>query len=280
MTSEVMSRVRAGATVAPMADAPTPVGNLLRHWRRARGLSQLALAMRADVSTRHLSYVENGRSTPSREMVLLLGSALDLPLRERNRLLGAAGFAAVYSEEPLESEALGAARRAIEFLLARHEPYPALAMDRHWNLVAPNPAALRLFAPLLGVEPGTAPLPALNAVETLFDPRGLRPSVLNWDEVAGDLVQRLHREALVDPGAKALLERCLAYEGVPHEFRAPDPGAAQSPLLLLHLRFGEAELRFFSALTTLGTAHDVTLEELRIETWFPADAATEAFFAC
>jgi transcriptional regulator with XRE-family HTH domain len=262
--------------MASIAIAPSPVGSLLRHWRQLRGLSQLALADRAEVSTRHISYVENGRAQPSRQMVLVLTNALDLPLRERNRLLEAAGFAAVYSEEPLSSDALGPARRAVEFLLERHEPYPAVAMDRHWNVVAPNAAAARLFAPLVGVDPAAAA--TLNAVETVFDPQGLRPGIVNWEEVAGHLVQRLHREAAGDRAAAALLERCLGHPGVPRGFRAPDASGPPPPLLLLHLRVGERELRFFTALTTLGTAHDVTLEELRIETWFPADAEAEAFF--
>lgn len=251
------------------------VGGLLRHWRQTRGYSQLALAEEAEVSTRHISYVENGRSAPSREMVLVLASALDLPLRERNALLEAAGFAAVYSEHALEHDALDAARRAVDFLLERHEPYPAVAMDRHWNVLAPNAAAARLLTPLAGkdVDPTT-----LNAIVQVFDPQGLRPHIVNWREVAADLIARLHREAAVDDAARDLLARVLRFEDVPKDFHAPNPQASASPLLKMQLRLGDLELAFFSALTTLGTVHDVTLQELRIETWFPADQTTKAFF--
>ena len=240
-------------------------------------MSQLALSQQADVSTRHISFVENGRSAPSREMVLVLASALDLPLRERNALLEAAGFAAVYPETPLESDALADARRAVEFLLERHEPYPALAMDRHWNVVTANGAALALFTPLL--QQGRDGPAGLNAVEMIFDPDGLRGVICNWEELAGDLIQRLHHESAFDTAAAELLERVLAFPDVPHGFGRPDPRAPHSPLLAVHLKNESLDLRLFTALTTLGTPQDVTLQELRIETYFPADAAAEAFFA-
>lgn len=265
-----------GASAAASA-AASPVGSLLRHWRQLRGLSQLALAEQAEVSTRHISFVENGRSAPSREMVLVLASALDLPLRERNAVLAAAGFAAVYSETSLDSDELGAARRAVDFLLERHEPYPALALDRHWDIVTLNNAAAQLFAPLLALA--ALPPGGLNSIEAVFDPRRLRPFIVNWEEVAGELVQRLHREAAVDGAARALLDRVLRHDGVPSRFRTPRPNASRSPLLFIHLRTSDFELRLFTALTTLDTPQDVTLEELRIETYFPADPETEAFFA-
>lgn len=249
---------------------------MLAEWRRVRGTSQLDLATRADVSPRHVSFVETGRSKPSREMVLQLATALDVPLRERNALLLAAGFAPLYRETKLDAPELAAARRALEFILDHQEPYPAVVLDRHWNILSMNGAGQRFVAFMTAGQPAIPGEP--NVVRSVFHPHGLRPWITNWEEVASHLVQRIHREAVggvTDDRTKSLLREVLAYPGVPETFRSPDVEAAISPLVALHFQKGDVAARFFSTVTTLGTPQDVTLQELRVECFFPADRATE-----
>jgi transcriptional regulator with XRE-family HTH domain len=254
---------------------PTPsahVGTLLREWRAARRLSQLHLALEADVSTRHLSYVETGKAQPSRDMVIRLADALDMPLRERNALMVAAGYAPQYRETPLSTPEMAPVRRAIECILHQQEPYPAFVTNRHWDVLLINRGVTRLF----GLLRGGAPLHS-NIVRQVFDPNDMRPFLANWEEVAGDLIRHLHDEVAAAPSdtkAQALLDEVLAYPGVPDRWRTREPGATPLPLLTTAFRRGETELRFFSALTTFGTARDVTIDELRIECMFPADEAT------
>jgi len=254
---------------------PTAIGRLLQHWRRARGHSQMALALRAGVSTRHLGFVEVGRANPSREMVLLLAGALDVPLRERNALLVAAGFAPLYRETGLDAPGLAQARRALALILARQEPHPAVVMDRHWNIVLTNAAAPRFFALFLEPEAGGPPP---NVLRMMFDPRGLRPYVANWEAVAESLVYRAHREALgglPDEETRRLLDEVLAQPGVPARWRTPDLHARAEPYVAVRFRRGSLAFDYFSTVTTLGTPQDVTLQEMRIECFFPADPATE-----
>jgi len=261
------------ATVA--RDRATPFGRLLQQWRRVRGKTQLDLALEAEVSPRHLSFVETGRSTPSREMVLLLASALEVPLRERNILLGAAGYAAVYSETRLEAPELEPARLALELILAHQEPYPAVVMNRHWDLVSSNVAARIFFSFLLGELGEAAPAP--NVVRLMFHPDGLRPYVTNWEVVASSLIQRVHREAvggLADEATRRLLDEVLGYPGVPKPWRLHDPTAPVAPFVPIAFRKDDVSMRWFSAVTTLGTPQDVTLQELRVECFFPADRDT------
>src|SRR5262245_25808301 len=170
-----------------------PVGALLQHWRKQRHLSQLALATEAEISPRHLCFIETGRAKPSREMVLLLASALDVPLRERNALLLAAGFAPVYAESGLDAPELVAVRSALDAILRQQEPFPAVVMNRHWDIVSTNRAAPRFFGFLLGAQ---AAAPRLNVLRMMLGPDGLRPYVANWDAVAQMLVRRVHREAV------------------------------------------------------------------------------------
>jgi transcriptional regulator with XRE-family HTH domain len=237
----------------------------------------LGLALQAGVSARHLGFLEIGRSRPSREMVLLLAGVLDVPLRERNALLLAAGFAPVYRETGLEAPALGQARKALELILRHQEPYPAVVMDRHWNVLTSNGAAVRFFGELV---PPPEPGRRANVIRSMFDPAGLRPYVANWEAVAEALVQRIHREAVggvPDEGTSALLEEILAYPGVPARWRSPDLlAAAPGPYLSVMFRKGDLAMDFFSTVTTLGTPLDVTLQEMRIESFFPADERTEA----
>ncbi len=255
--------------------APTRLGALLREWRAARRLSQLDLALEANVSPRHLSCVETGKSQPSREMIARLADALDMPLRERNAMLVAAGFAPRYPETALATPELAQVRRAIEFILAQQEPYPAFVLNRHWDVLMANAAAMRVNGFVMHGRPSAH----ANMIRQIFDPADLRGAVDNWEEVAGDLIRHLHGEVAAAPSddtARALLDEVLAYPGVPARWRLRDLDAAPTPLLTTVLRRDEHRLRFFSTITTFGTPRDVTLEELRIECCFPVDEATAA----
>lgn len=254
-------------------------GTLLREWRSVRRLTQEALADAAEVSVRHLSFLETGRARASREMVLVLGSALELPLRERNVLLGAAGFTPAYLETPLDQAPMAHVRRALDHLLAQQEPFPALVVDRLWNVQRMNGGAERLFARFY--LPRRPPeLAVANLAHALFHPEGLRHVIVDWPEVAAEFAERLHREAaadLGDHGPRALRDAVLAYPGLPERLRRPRLAEDPAVALPLHLRAPDgAEGRFFTTLTTLGTPLDVTAAELRVESYFPLDDATDA----
>jgi transcriptional regulator with XRE-family HTH domain len=253
----------------------SPFGRVLRQWRARRRLSQLDLALSADISSRHLSFIETGRAQPSREMVLRLARVLDVPLRDRNDLLTVAGYAPIYRETRLDAPALSRARRALDHILRQQEPYPAIVLDRHWNVLMANDATARLVARF--VEPG-ADLGPANAMRLIFHPRGFRPHIVNWEATAAALIQWLHRDVLsgfADAETRALLEEVLAYPGVPRDWRTLDLDASTAPFLAIDFRRDDLELRYFTTLTSLGTPHDITLQELRIESFFPADEATE-----
>ena len=254
---------------------PSQVGTLLQYWRDARGMSQLALAIEADVSPRHVSFVETGRAKPSREMVLQLATALDVPLRERNGLLLAAGYAPIFLESHLDAPELRAVRLALDAILAKQEPYPAVVMNRTWDILATNSAAARFFGHLLDDAPVRSPL---NVVRMMFDPAALRPCVSNWEAVAQSLVRRVQREAVggvPDEATVQLLADVLAFPGVPDRWSRPDPDSPLVPVIpVVFLKHGRT-YTFFSAVTTLGTPQDVTLQELRIECFFPMDADTD-----
>jgi len=265
-------------TILARGPAPggAPLGALLRQWRRTRRMSQLDLALAAEVSSRHLSFVETGRSQPSRGMILRLSEALEIPLRDRNALFTAAGYAPLYRERPLGAPDMAAVRQALERILDQQEPYPAVVQDGAWTMLMLNRAAERLVAALLGAVPPPEAGPA-NALRLLFDPGGLRPFIDNWDEVARALVRREQRELAHTPNAAAAetLDEVLAYPGVPAAWAAPDAGAAPPPLLTVVLRKDALRLAWFTTLTSFGTPQDVTLQGLRIESFFPADDATE-----
>jgi transcriptional regulator with XRE-family HTH domain len=251
------------------------IGHLIRDWRQLRRLSQLDLALEAEISQKHLSFVESGRSVPSRDMVLLLAEHLGVPLRERNALLLSAGYAPVYLERSLEDPSLQAARSAIDLLLKGHEPYPAVAVDRHWTLLAAN----AMIAPLLTlVEDADLLRPPVNVLRLSLHPRGLAPAILNLAEWRGHLIARLRQQirATADPLLAELLTELLSY---------PVPAAptgknktqeeAEPPIVVpLQLRLGESVLSLISTTTVFGTPVDVTLSELALETFFPADEAT------
>jgi transcriptional regulator with XRE-family HTH domain len=260
-----------------MPNAET-IGPQLRAWRLARNVSQEQLAGRAGVSSRHLSFVENGRSQPSRELVLALAGALDVPLRDRNTLLTAAGFAAAYRASPLDGDELVHLRRALDHVLRQQEPYGAVVVDGRWDVLRMNDGAARLFRRF---PPATAA--GLEATRNLLvatlHPESMRPYIMNWHEVAGHLVARLHHEIAMRPeddGMRRLLTRVLALPDVPTEWRVPAPGRAAAPFLTVHLRSPALEVRLFTMLTSIGTPLDVTADELHVESYFPADDASEA----
>jgi transcriptional regulator with XRE-family HTH domain len=254
-----------------------PVGNLLRKWRERRRLSQLDLACEAEISTRHLSFLETGRSLPSREMVLRLAERLDVPLRERNALLVAAGYAPAFPERPLDDPALQSARKAVDLVLAGHEPYPALAIDRHWTLIASNKAVPPLLA---GVDPSLL-RPPVNALRLSLHPAGLAPRIANLAEWRSHLLARLRRqiEVSADPVLEELLNELCGYpapvDGAENS-GAENGGAGEFAGVAVPFRLvtEQGVLSFISATTIFGTPVDVTLSELALESFFPADAAT------
>lgn len=208
-------------------------------------------------------------------MVLTLADALDIPLRERNDLLLAAGYAPLYRESGLETTEMAPAKRALELILERQEPFPAVVMDRHWNLIRSNSAASRFFG--LFLDPERVGQPP-NVLRMMFDPEGLRPAVLNWEAVGYGLVRRVYREAVggvADETLSRLLDEVLSLPDVPRRWRHPDLDAPSVPFLAIDFRHEERIYRYFSAVTTLGTPQDITLQEIRIECFFPADPETE-----
>jgi transcriptional regulator with XRE-family HTH domain len=252
--------------------ATLSVGTQLREWRQRRRLSQLELSLDAEVSTRHLSFVETGRASPSREMVLRLADRLEVPLRERNRLLTAAGYAPMYAERPLDDPALQAARAAVELVLKGHEPYPALAVDRHWNLVSYN----RAVPPLLeGLAPELL-RPPVNVMRLSLHPQGLAPRIRNLAQWRAHLLARLRQQVGVsgDATLAALVDELRAYPAPASDSPAEAVEAAVVVPLVLETPSGT--LSFISTTTVFGTPVDITLSELALETFFPADAATAA----
>jgi len=252
-------------------------GGQLRAWRLARRVSQEELAGRAGVSPRHVSFVENGKSQPSRDLVLALAGALDIPLRERNTMLTAAGYAAGYRSSSLDSDELAHLRRAIDHVLRQQEPYGAVVVDGEWNVVRANDGAQRLFRHF---PPTTADGVAAsrNLVLATVHPGALRPHIVNWLEVAASLVARLHREIAARPGDSELaqlLARVLALPDVPTSWRMPELGRSAPPTIIVHLRAAALDVKLFTMLTSIGTPLDVTAEELHIESYFPADDASD-----
>ena len=254
----------------------TSVGPLLKQWRERRKMSQLGLATEADLSARHLSFVETGRAQPSRDLVLHLSRVLEVPLRARNELLTAAGFAPIYRETALDAPELAQVRRAVDFILRQQEPYPALVLDRHWNILMANAAMGRVIDLFLSPEEATA-AGAPNVMRLTYHPRGLRSWIVNWEETASAYIQWLHRDLLRtgDEKTRALLDELLGYPGIPRAWLAIDLDASTEPFLAMEFRKGDVALSFFTTIASLGTPYDVTLHELRVESFFPADDATD-----
>jgi transcriptional regulator with XRE-family HTH domain len=249
------------------------VGALLRTWRQSRGLSQLDVAMHAGFSARHISFIENGRAHPSREALLALAESLDVPLRERNRLLSAGGFANVYKETQLAAADMAQVRHVLQFILDRHMPYGAIVLDRLSTCLMGNAASAKLLA---AVADPSLLTPNANMLRLVFHPLGIRRCIVNWPDVARVLFDRAERELTDanDGAAAALLEEIRGYAG-----ELPKPAArrlqSDDVLLPVHLRKDGVELKMFSTIMTIGTPQDITLQELRIETFFPADEESE-----
>lgn len=258
--------------------ATRPIGPLLKEWREHRRLSQLALAEATGVSQRHLSFVETGKSKPSRELVLHLAEGLDVPLRERNVLLHAAGFAPQYQETALEDPEMASVKRAIDLMLERHDPYPAVALDRHWNLVRANQAATTFT--LEWASPESIEAAGGNLLRLFTHPTGLGQHIVNLEELAAATAVRLRRELIADPAdahLQELIEEATAMLGV-GERTTGDVERSADFVLPLHMRRGTIEIKMFSTLATIGSPRDITIQELVIELFFPADDATEQYF--
>lgn len=250
-----------------------PVGVLLREWRAARRLSQLDLSLETGVSTRHLSCVETGKAQPSRETLARLADALSMPLRERNALLLAAGYAPQYAETALVTPALERMREAIALIIAHQEPYPAFVINRHFDVLMANQAAQRINRLLMRGKQS----PHTNLLRQVFDPDDFRAVIVNWPEVAQKFLRHLHADIAAAPSdttAQALLDEVLAYPDVPARWRFRDVEEEPAPVLNLVFQSDLGPLRFFETITTFAAPRDVTLDELRIECAFPADAHT------
>ncbi len=257
------------------------VGALLREWRGVRRMSQLDLAVAAEVSPRHLSFVETGRAVPSREMVLTLARALDVPFRERNTMLTAAGYATVYRETSLDDARMAEMRWALELLLRQNEPFFAVAIDRRWDVVmcnAPYARLVEMAEEETRLEPyRVLPAPRINAMKLLFGP--FKPFLANWGEVASAVMGRALRDAATDrdPARKRILEECLGE--APEDWSAAPPEAPAPLVVTVDLQLGDQRARLLSTIATLGTAQDITLRELRIESFHPADRDSERLLA-
>lgn len=257
-----------------MARASSLFPALLRHWRSRRGLSQLDLALAANVSARHVSFLETGRAQPSREMILRLASTLDVPLRDQNELLRAASFEPAFAETATLEPAIAA---AIERMFALHDPYPITLLDRRYDVVRINEAGLRVLGRFIA-DP-SALSGTLNAFRVLFDPRLGRPFVRDWERTARVLVARLHRDALMNPTRTelgALLQSLFAFPDVPEEWRQADLSVPGEAVFNFHLDRDDLSIGFLTTLTSFSAPQNVTLEELRIESYYPLDDASAA----
>jgi transcriptional regulator with XRE-family HTH domain len=253
----------------------TTFGERLKWWRAQRSLSQLAFAGMADISQRHLSFLELGRTDPSREMVLRLCAVLDMPLRQQNAMLLAAGFAPVWREGDLSDPELAQVTGALDRMLAQQEPYPAFVVDRRWNLLRANAGAGRMVRVLLGAPPEGP----VNLADALVAPDVLRPFIENWEDVAVHFLRSVQADAIADgtPETADLLKRLTGYPDVPPLLRL-SPVETHTPVLNIAFRKGHTTLRVFTTIATLGTPHDITVQEIRIECFFPADEASAELF--
>lgn len=259
------------------------VGGLLRYWRGVRRKSQLEVSFDTGISQKHLSFIESGRSVPGREVLIGIAEALDVPLRERNALFLAAGYAPFYAEVAIDAPGMAPVRKAMRRMLRQHDPYPALVLDRHWNVVDANDSAPRLFN--LFTDLSRRPRPR-NLLHLVFDPAGLRPAIANWEQLAPTLIGRLYRESVarvLDAPGMQLLDALLAYPGVRPEWKYPGRDAAvtppEHPVVPISLRWKAQRLEYFSLVTSVGAPLTVGGQELRIESMFPADEATERLHA-
>ena len=254
------------------------LGTLLKQWRGARGRSQLDISVDTGISQRQISFIESGRSVPSRATLMGIAQALDIPLRERNVLLLAAGYAPMYSDAAWNSQDMKSIGRALERMLAQHEPYPAVVMDRYWDVLMTNDAAPRFFNCFIDMSARTSPR---NMLHLMFDPTGMRPFIANWEALAKTLIQRVYREAvghIVDQKTKALVADLLAYPDVQSDWRTPEMPSALPMIPISFVKDG-AMMNYFSLVTTVGTPQAIAAQELRIECMYPADDETEVIHA-
>jgi transcriptional regulator with XRE-family HTH domain len=264
---------------ASAAESPgTELGALLRQWRNLRGKSQIDLSLDTGISQRYISFVESGRSVPSRETLVALAEALDVPLRDRNVLLLAAGYAPIYSERAWDATEMLSLTRAIERMLRQHDPFPAIVMDRYWNVLMTNDSAPRFFNSFIDMRARKGPG---NLLHLMFDPQGMRPFVRDWETLARSLIQRVYRESVgrvVDEKTRELLKQLLEYPGVKSEWKSPSVSniAPVTPVISYGFQWKERVLNYFSMVTTVGSPVAVAAQELRIECIFPVDPETEA----
>ena len=252
-------------------------GGLLRYWRDLRGKSQFDLALDSGISQRHISFIESGRSIPSRKRLLDIAHSLDIPLRERNVLLLAAGYAPIYPETSLQAPEMQSVWKALQRVLRQHEPYPAVVMDRYWNVAMTNEASPKFFGQFVDMKARPSPR---NLLHLMFDPEGMRPFIANWEAVAQSLFERVQRESvgrIIDEKTKELTASLLAYPDVNSEWKKPKgfPAASNLPVIPVTFVKDKLTLSYFSLITTVGTPQTIAAQELRIECMYPADEATE-----
>jgi transcriptional regulator with XRE-family HTH domain len=253
------------------------LGPLLRHWREVRGKSQLDLSMDTGVSQRHISFVESGRSVPSRQRLLTVAEALDVPFRERNTLLLAAGYAPIYSDDSWEAPEMQPVADALRRMLRQHEPFPAVVMDRYWNVLLSDTAAPRFFNCFVDMA---ARKSSRNLLHLMFDPVGMRPFIRDWPETSRTLLARVHRESvgrIIDDKTRELLKTLLAYPDVDVDWKTLTAPAITPIVPLAFVKDGK-NLSFFSLITTVGTPMTIASQELRLECMFPADQQTEQLY--
>lgn len=250
------------------------LGDLLKQWRGARGRSQLDISLDAGISQRQISFIESGRSVPTRATLMGLAQALEIPLRERNSLLLAAGYAPLYSEAAWNSNEMKSIKKALERMVAQHEPYPAIVMDRYWNVFLTNDAAPRFFNCFIDLPALPSPR---NLLHLLFDPQAMRPFVANWESLAKSLLQRIRRETVghvIDYKTRELLAELLAYPGVQSDWRGVEM-PRDLPMIPVSFVKDGATMNYFSLITTVGTPQTIAAQELRVECMYPADDETE-----
>ncbi|WP_267220722.1 helix-turn-helix domain-containing protein [Dyella silvae] len=259
------------------AGTTNALGPLMRYWRAQRGKSQFDLSLDTGISQRHISFIESGRSNPSREVLIDIALALEVPLRERNALLQAAGFAPIYTESPLEALEMQGLRNAIERMLRHHDPFPAIVMDRYWNVLMTNEYAPRFFNCFFDTSKRDGPR---NMLHLIFDPKGMRPFVSDWERTSRSLIRRVHHEAvgsIIDEKTEELLQSLKAYSDVGDDEKtcASESYTPTTPVIPLSFVREGVVLNYFSLVTTVGTPQTISAQELRIECMFPADESTE-----
>lgn len=259
---------------------PSTFSNILKQWRDRRKLSQLELALMSQVSQRHISFLESGRAKPSQEMVLQLANVLEVPLRQQNLMLSAAGFAPIHAETDLSAPEMASICKALSFMLHQQEPYPALVIDRYWNMLLTNEGATRLLSIFIDMDRLQKLFcidGKINLARIVLDPQGLKSFITNWEEVTKHILQRIYREANASMNEQStlLFEELVNYPDVAEIWQHSHRTTQNDLILITQFKHNDLNLRFFSTIATLGTPYDITLQEIRIESLFPADEATE-----